>query len=197
MVPFAVIDFLVDRLGLCGSRAHVQQQVQMAVQHLDGKEVHLESLGVLGILPLLLGLAMAEEEKAVGLCGAEVKGDGARLLGVPLVEDDIGLWRLEGDGVQSGHVLTLKGHGTVDLHLGVTLPGQPGQLQSHVIVFVHNLNLSRKRKSILQSCIQYLTHNVKDYHLVLFAEFKRETIENTSYSDSVFKLIQTLLCSGI
>lgn len=140
MVPLAVIDFLIDCPGLRGSRAHVQQQVQMAIQHLNGKEVHLESLGTLGILGLLLGLAMAEEEEAVGLCGAEVEGDGARLLGVPLVEDDKRLWRLEGDGVQSGHVLALEGHGAVDLHLGITLLGHPGQLKSHVVVFVHNLN---------------------------------------------------------
>lgn len=95
----------------------------MAIQHLNGKEVHLESLGTLGILWLLLGLTMAEEEKAVGLCGAEVKGDGACLLSVPLAEDDKRLWRLECDGVQSCHILTLKGHGTMDLHLGITLPG--------------------------------------------------------------------------
>uniref|UniRef100_A0A4W6E523 Uncharacterized protein n=1 Tax=Lates calcarifer TaxID=8187 RepID=A0A4W6E523_LATCA len=126
MVPLAVIDFLVDCLSLCGSRAHVQQQVQMTIQHLNGKEVHLESLGTLGILGLLLGLAMAEEEKAVGLCGTEVKRYGACLLSVPLVEDDERLWCLKCDRVQSGHVLTLKGHSTMDLHLGITLPGQPG-----------------------------------------------------------------------
>ncbi len=112
----------------------------MAIEHFNGKEVHLESLGALGILRLLLGLAMAEEEKAVGLCGAEVEGDGACFLSVPLVEDDKRLWRLECDGVQSGHVLALEGHSAMDLHLGITQLGQPGQLKSHVIVFVHNLN---------------------------------------------------------
>lgn len=71
----------------------------MSIQHLDGKEVHLKSLGTLGILWLLFRLAMAEEEKAIWLCGAEVKGDGASLLSIPLVEDDKRLGRLKCDGV--------------------------------------------------------------------------------------------------
>uniref|UniRef100_A0A3P8T3N0 Uncharacterized protein n=1 Tax=Amphiprion percula TaxID=161767 RepID=A0A3P8T3N0_AMPPE len=77
MVPLAIIDFLIDCLGL----------------------FHLEGLGTLGILWLLLGLAVAEKEKSVGLCGSEVKGDGACLLSVPLVEDDKRLGCLKGDGV--------------------------------------------------------------------------------------------------
>lgn len=112
----------------------------MSIQHLNGKEIHLQSLGTLGILWLLLRLAMAEEEKAIGLCGAEVKGDGASLLSIPFVEDDKRLGRLKCNGVQSGHILTLEGHGTMDFHLGVTLSGQPGKLKSHIVVFVHNLN---------------------------------------------------------
>lgn len=118
----------------------------MAIQHLNGKEVHLESLGALRVLRLLLGLAMAEEEKTVGLCGAEVKGDRTRLLCIPLVEHDIRLWRLKRDWIQSGHVLALESHDAMDLHLGVTLPGQPGQLKSHVIVFVHDLNWKHKKR---------------------------------------------------
>uniref|UniRef100_A0A8C2WN20 Uncharacterized protein n=1 Tax=Cyclopterus lumpus TaxID=8103 RepID=A0A8C2WN20_CYCLU len=114
MVPLAIIDFLID--------------------------FHLESVRILGIFWLLLGLAMAEEQKTVGLCGAEVEGDGARLLSVPLVEDDKRLWRLECDGVKSGHILALEGHSAMDLHLGITLLGHPGQLKSHIVVFVHNLN---------------------------------------------------------
>uniref|UniRef100_A0A3Q4H961 Uncharacterized protein n=1 Tax=Neolamprologus brichardi TaxID=32507 RepID=A0A3Q4H961_NEOBR len=58
------------------------QQVQMAIQHLDSKE-----------------FAMAEKEKAVGLSGAEVKGDGACLFSIPLVEDDVRLRRLKSDGI--------------------------------------------------------------------------------------------------
>uniref|UniRef100_A0A3B5KM80 Uncharacterized protein n=1 Tax=Takifugu rubripes TaxID=31033 RepID=A0A3B5KM80_TAKRU len=139
VVPLSIIDFLVDRPGFGGSRAHIQQQVQMAIQHLDGKEIHPGSLGNLGIFRLLLGLPVAEEQKAVGLRGAEVKRDGARLLGVPLVENYERLGCLERDGVQGSHVLTLEGHGAVDLHLGIAQLGQPGQFESHVIVFVHNL----------------------------------------------------------
>lgn len=43
MVPLPVIDFAVDGLGLGGSRAHVQQQVKVAVQHFNGKEIHLRA----------------------------------------------------------------------------------------------------------------------------------------------------------
>lgn len=118
----------------------------MAVQHLNGKEIHFGSLGNLGIFRLLLGLPVAEEQKAVGLCGAEVKGDGACLLGVPLVENYERLGRLECDGIQGGHVLTFKSHSAVDLHLGITQLGQPGQFESHVIVFVHNLEDIYKKK---------------------------------------------------
>lgn len=111
----------------------------MAIQHFNGKEVHLQRLVTPRILKML-GLAMAEEEEAIGLCGAEVKGDGACLFSIPLVENDERFRCLKGDGVQSGHVLTLKGHSSVDLHLGITVLSQPGQLKSHVVVFVHNLN---------------------------------------------------------
>lgn len=120
MVPLSIIDFLVDRPGFGGSRAHIQQQVQMAIQHFNGKEIHLGSLGDLGIFRLLLGLPVAEEQKPIWLRGAEVKGDGACLLGIPLIENDERLGRLECDGVQGSHVLTLKGHCSVDLHLGIT-----------------------------------------------------------------------------
>lgn len=111
----------------------------MAVQHLNGKEIHFGSLGNLGIFRLLLGLSVAEEQKAVGLRGAEVKGDGTCLFGVPLVENYERLGCLKRDGVQGGHVLTFKSHGAVDFHLGIAQLGQPGQFNSYVIVLVHNL----------------------------------------------------------
>uniref|UniRef100_A0A3B3THT6 Uncharacterized protein n=1 Tax=Poecilia latipinna TaxID=48699 RepID=A0A3B3THT6_9TELE len=130
MVPFTIIDFFIDCFGLRGSRAHIQQQVQMAVQHLNGKEVHFKSLGCLG--------------KAVGFGGAEVKGDGPRLFGVPLVENNIRLGCLKSDGVQSGYILTLKGHSAMDFHLGVTLLSQPRQLEPHIVVFINNLKRRRR-----------------------------------------------------
>lgn len=147
MVPLAIVDFLIDRLGFCSSWAHVKQQVQVALQHLNGKEVHLKGLGTLGILGLLFGLAVAEKEKAVGLCGAEVKGDGACLFSIPLVQNDERFGRLKCDGVQSGHVFTFEGHSPVDLHLGIALLCQPGQLESHIVVFVDNLHWNQKNKS--------------------------------------------------
>ncbi|KAJ0066725.1 hypothetical protein NL108_002359, partial [Boleophthalmus pectinirostris] len=121
--------------------AHVQQKIQVSIQHLNGKEVHFERLGVdwCGVLWGLFGFSMAEEEQSVGLGGPEVKGDGAGLLGVPLVEDDVRLGGLKGDGVQGGHVLTFKSDSAMDFHFRITLFGQSGQLQPHVVVFVHNL----------------------------------------------------------
>uniref|UniRef100_A0A4W4FJ78 Uncharacterized protein n=1 Tax=Electrophorus electricus TaxID=8005 RepID=A0A4W4FJ78_ELEEL len=143
VVPLAVVDLLVDRPRLGGARAHVQQQIQVSVQHLDGEEVHLQCEGALGLLGLLLGPPVAEEQQAIGLRGAEVEGDGARLLGVPLVQGNEGLRGLKRDGVKSGHVLTLEGHHTMDLHLVVALQSQPGELQSHVVVFVYHLSNDR------------------------------------------------------
>ncbi len=136
----------------------------MAVQHLDGKKVHLETLGTLGVLWLLLWFAMAEEEEAIRLCGAEVKGDRACLLSVPLVEDDKRLWGLKRDGVQSGHVFTLEGHSTMDLHLGITQLGQPGQFKSYVVVFVHNLKKKQRKKviSTVSQAVAYLTYKIKN-----------------------------------
>lgn len=150
MVPLSIIDFLVDRPGFGSSGAHIKQQVQMAVQHLNGKEVHFGSLGNLRVFWLRLGFPVAEEQKAVGLRGAEVKGDGARLLGVPFVENNERLGCLKRDGVQGGHVLTFKSHSAMDLHLGIAQLGQPGQFESHVIVFVHNLEKNKTVKVVSQ-----------------------------------------------
>ena len=83
---------------------------------------------------------MGEEDEAVRLGGAEVEGDGAHPLGVPLGQADEGLGGLEGDGVQGGHVLAAVRHLALDLHLGVHDAGQPGQLQADVVVLVHHLH---------------------------------------------------------
>ena len=90
----------------------------------------------------LLGLAVGEEDEAVGLGGAKVEGDGAHALGVPLGQADVGLGGLEGDGVQGGHVLALEDHVALDLHLGVHDAGQAGKLQTDVVVLVNHLGRS-------------------------------------------------------
>uniref|UniRef100_A0A8C8GMX2 Uncharacterized protein n=1 Tax=Oncorhynchus tshawytscha TaxID=74940 RepID=A0A8C8GMX2_ONCTS len=127
VVPLPIVDLLVDGSGL-----------GVAIQHLDGEEVHLQCQRG-SHLGSLFGLSVAKEEKPVRLCGTEVEGDGARLLGVPLVERDEGPRGLEGDGVKGRHVLAFKGHNAVNLHFGITLFGHPGELESHVVVFIHNL----------------------------------------------------------
>uniref|UniRef100_A0A673MFJ4 Uncharacterized protein n=1 Tax=Sinocyclocheilus rhinocerous TaxID=307959 RepID=A0A673MFJ4_9TELE len=87
VVPFPVVYFFVDGTGFGGARAHVEQKVQVAVQHLNGEEIHLQGFGALGVFLLLrFGFSVAEEEKAVGLSGAEVEGDGTGFFGGPLVK---------------------------------------------------------------------------------------------------------------
>uniref|UniRef100_A0A3B1J3K7 Uncharacterized protein n=2 Tax=Astyanax mexicanus TaxID=7994 RepID=A0A3B1J3K7_ASTMX len=147
MVPFSIIDLLVHSLGLGGARAHVQQEIEVSVQHLNGKEVHLHGLGAFGVfLLLLLGFAVAEEQQAVGFGGAEVEGDGTGLLRRPLAERDERFGGLEGDRVQGGHVLTLESHDSAHFHLGITLFGQARQLQPHVVVLVYNLDVREENK---------------------------------------------------
>lgn len=100
------------------------------------------NLGVLlaaGGVFALLRFSMGEEDQAVGLRGAKVKGDGSRPLGVPLGEADEGFRGLKGNGVQSGHILTFVRNLTHDLHLRVHDPSQAGQLQANVIVLVDHL----------------------------------------------------------
>lgn len=53
---------------------------------------------------------MTEKHQSVGLRGPEVERDRSRLLGRPLAQRHEGLWGVEGDGVQRGHALALKGH---------------------------------------------------------------------------------------
>lgn len=82
---------------------------------------------------------MGEEDEAVGLSCAEIKRDGSHPLSVPLWETDEGLGGLERNGVQGGHILTLVGHLTLDLHLRVHNASQAGQLKTDVIVLIHHL----------------------------------------------------------
>uniref|UniRef100_A0A8C3T7A1 Uncharacterized protein n=1 Tax=Chelydra serpentina TaxID=8475 RepID=A0A8C3T7A1_CHESE len=87
VAPLAVVDLLVAGPHLDATRAHVQQQVKVAVQQLHGKVVSLV-WALSTALPRGLQAPMAEEQQPVGLSGAEVKGDGASLLGVPLGQGD-------------------------------------------------------------------------------------------------------------
>uniref|UniRef100_A0A8D3AVJ7 Uncharacterized protein n=1 Tax=Scophthalmus maximus TaxID=52904 RepID=A0A8D3AVJ7_SCOMX len=98
MAPFTIIDLLVAGLQLRFSRAHIDQQVHIPIEQLHGKVISLQlPTGLL--LFGTLRTAVAKKQEAAGLRSAEVKRDGARLLGVPLGQGDEGLWGLEGDGV--------------------------------------------------------------------------------------------------
>uniref|UniRef100_A0A8C4I1Y3 Uncharacterized protein n=1 Tax=Dicentrarchus labrax TaxID=13489 RepID=A0A8C4I1Y3_DICLA len=86
------------------SSKRIHQSFQLQVQ------LPFTDLGVLltaGSVFSLLGFAMGEEDKAVGLGRAEIERDGSHPLGVPLGEADVGLGSLERNGVQGGHILTL------------------------------------------------------------------------------------------
>lgn len=152
MVPFPIVGFLLSGFHFDGARAHVKQQVQVAVKEFHGKEVHLGVLLAPSILPLL-GLAMSEEDETVGLGGTEVKGDGTHAFGVPLGQADISLWGLKVDGVQCGHILTLEYNFAIDFHLGIPNPGQARQLQTDVIILINNLSKAKQvpYESILQT----------------------------------------------
>uniref|UniRef100_A0A3B3BCZ1 Uncharacterized protein n=1 Tax=Oryzias melastigma TaxID=30732 RepID=A0A3B3BCZ1_ORYME len=122
MAPFPVIDLLVAGFQLRFPRAHIDQQLPAGF-----------------LLLRALRPTVAEQQKAAGLHGAEVKGDGACLFGVPLWQGDVGLWGFKGHGVQSGHILTTEHKISIQGDLGVTLDGQPGQLQLKIVVLVDNL----------------------------------------------------------
>uniref|UniRef100_A0A2K6JWX0 Uncharacterized protein n=2 Tax=Rhinopithecus TaxID=542827 RepID=A0A2K6JWX0_RHIBE len=156
MVPFPIIGFLLSGFHFDGARAHVKQQVQVAIKELHGKEVYFCVLLAPSILPLL-GLSMSEEDQAIGLSGTEVKGDGAHTLSVPLRQTDVSLWGLEVDGVQCGHILTLKHNFAIDFHLGIPNSGQARQLQTDVIILINNLSKAKQKCHVNQSCKQYLS----------------------------------------
>uniref|UniRef100_A0A672IYD1 Uncharacterized protein n=1 Tax=Salarias fasciatus TaxID=181472 RepID=A0A672IYD1_SALFA len=141
MVPGAVVDLRLGGLNLDGPGAHVQQQVQPSVQQLHREEVHLVVLEAFGV-PSVLRLPVGEEDEPVGLGGAEIEGDGAHALGVPLGQSQEGVRGLEVDGIQGGDVFALEDHVALKLHLGVDDASEAGQLQTDVVVFVHHLGKS-------------------------------------------------------
>lgn len=138
MAPIPIIDLLVAGLQLCFPGAHVNQQVQIPVQQLHCEVISLQLPARL-LLFRALRSAVAEEQESAGLCGAEVKGDGACLLCVPFGQRDVGLGGLEGDGVQRCHIFTTEHKVAVQGNFGVPLDGQPGKLELEVIVLVHHL----------------------------------------------------------
>lgn len=142
MVPFPIVGFLLSSFHFNGARAHVQQQVQIAIKEFHSKEVHLGVLLTPHILPLL-GLAMREEDQAIWLGGTEIKGDRTHAFGVPFRQTYISLWGLEVDGVQCGYILTLEYDFTIDFHLGIPNPGQARQLQTDVIILINNLSKAK------------------------------------------------------
>uniref|UniRef100_A0A3B5AFW7 Uncharacterized protein n=1 Tax=Stegastes partitus TaxID=144197 RepID=A0A3B5AFW7_9TELE len=138
MAPFPIIDLLVAGFELCFPGAHIDQQVQIPIQKLHGKVISLQLPAGL-LLFRTLRAAVAEQQKAAGLCSAEVKGDRPCLLGVPLGQGDVGLRGLEGHRVQGCHVLASEHQIAIQGDFGVTLDGQPRQLQLKIIVLVHHL----------------------------------------------------------
>lgn len=145
VAPLAIVHLLAAGSHLDAPRPHVQQQVEVAVKELHGEVICLvQALGS-GLLGRLQS-AVAEQQQPVGLRGAEVEGDGAGLLGVPLGQRDVGLWRLKGHGVEGCDALASEDQVSVDLHLGVAFFGQSRQLQLEVIVLVDDLQNNRTGK---------------------------------------------------
>lgn len=135
MAPLAIIQSLVTGFHLDAARAHIHDQVEKSIQKLNGEEV---SPG----LPVglrTLKAAMAEQQQAAGLCGAEVKRYGARLLCVPPGQCQEGKRCVEGDGLQGLHVLAAEDQVTMDTDLRVPLFSQPRQFQSKLIILVDHL----------------------------------------------------------
>uniref|UniRef100_A0A4W4EZK7 Uncharacterized protein n=1 Tax=Electrophorus electricus TaxID=8005 RepID=A0A4W4EZK7_ELEEL len=114
VTPFAVVHPLAAGLHLDAARAHVHEQEEEAVQQLHGEEVNARPA-----LRRALQAPVAIEQQAAGLRGAEVKGDGARLLGAPTGQGDVGTRRIEADRVEGGHVLTAEGQVAVQVDFGV------------------------------------------------------------------------------
>uniref|UniRef100_A0A4W3H767 Uncharacterized protein n=1 Tax=Callorhinchus milii TaxID=7868 RepID=A0A4W3H767_CALMI len=88
VIPVAVVHFPLSGFGFDGARSHVQQEVQVPVHHFDGKKVHLDDPGVLGVL-LVARFPVTEQDQPVGLGGSKIERDGACLLGVPLRQSHV------------------------------------------------------------------------------------------------------------
>lgn len=143
MAPFPIVDLLVAGFKFGFPRAHVNEQIQIPIQKLHCKVICFQLPARL----LLLGglwAAMAEQQEATGLRCAEVEGDGACLLSVPLGQGDEGLRGLEGDWVQGRNILAAEHQVTIQSDFGISLDGQAGELQLEIIVLVDHLEDKQK-----------------------------------------------------
>uniref|UniRef100_A0A8C4EB25 Uncharacterized protein n=1 Tax=Dicentrarchus labrax TaxID=13489 RepID=A0A8C4EB25_DICLA len=121
MAPLAIIQSVVTGFHLDAPGAHIHDKVEKPIQQLYGEEVG-PGLPV-GLRNLQA--AMAEQQQAAGLCGAEVKRYGARLLCVPPRQCQVGRRRVEGDRLQGFHILAAEYQVTMDTDLRVSLFSQP------------------------------------------------------------------------
>lgn len=121
MAPLAIIQSLVTGFHFDAPRAHIHDQVEKSIHQLYGKEV---SPG-LSVRLRTLQAAMAEQQQAAGLCGAEVKRYGAHLLCVPPGQRQAGRRCVEGDRLQCFHILAAEYQVTMDTDLRVSLLSQP------------------------------------------------------------------------
>lgn len=120
MAPLAIVEPLVTGSHLDAARAHIHDQVEKPIQQLYGEEIGPG-------LPVglrALQAAVAEQQQADGLCGAEVKRYGARLLCVPPGQCQVGRRRVKGDRLQGFHILAAEYQVTMDTDLWVSLFSQ-------------------------------------------------------------------------
>ena len=141
MAPLPVRQPEAAGLHLDAAGAHVHQQVQEAVQELHGEVVGAR-LAVGRRRPLA---ALAEQQQAAGLGGAEVEGDGAGPLGAPAGQRQVGGGRVERHGLRGRHVVAAESQVAVDAHLGVALLGEARQLQPELVVLVDHLEGGERR----------------------------------------------------
>uniref|UniRef100_A0A8C9Y9I4 Uncharacterized protein n=1 Tax=Sander lucioperca TaxID=283035 RepID=A0A8C9Y9I4_SANLU len=120
MAPLAIIKPLVTGFHFDAARAHIHDQVKKSIQQLHGEEV---SPG-LPVGLYALQTAMAEQQQADGLCGAEVKRYGAYLLCVPPGQCQVGRRCVESDRLQGFHILAAEYQVTMDTDLWVSLFSQ-------------------------------------------------------------------------
>uniref|UniRef100_A0A3Q3EH77 Uncharacterized protein n=1 Tax=Labrus bergylta TaxID=56723 RepID=A0A3Q3EH77_9LABR len=121
VAPFTIIQPLVTGFQLDAARPHIHDQVKKSIQQLYGKEV---CPGLL-VRWRSLKTAVAEQKKPAGLCGAEVKRYGTRLLCVPPGQCQVGRRLVEGNRFLGFHILAAEFQVTMDTDLRVSLFSQP------------------------------------------------------------------------